>query len=337
MGYGNHMVAWHPTDAVFVSGTPLTLPTIDVWSMDGRRQHQLTAHDRGTYGLTWNPAGTILATSGSRHDVMLWSYPDWQLIGHITLPRTTWGILRLAWSADGHLLAAYARDLVMTLECTRTAPTAGSVHILNHTSAFGLRLPIGAWHPTHPLFVQFTSLSKTQSIMHRSDDPRQPPHAQQLTLPSTAEVCWIANGERLALRGEEHVVVIDGVGRLLEQYSVSSTWVWEQGLAWNPQSPIGVIVDGSQLVFLDAHGAPAKTIPAHTREVAALAWNHAGTVLASGSWDRTIKLWDSTGQLLHVLEGHMDAVFTLAWRPDDTQLASVSRAYDLLLWDSAAV
>jgi WD40 repeat protein len=39
-------------------------------------------------------------------------------------------------------------------------------------------------------------------------------------------------------------------------------------------------------------------------------------MLASGSYDRTIRLWDvRTGECLKILDGHTSQVWSVAWRP----------------------
>ena len=69
-------------------------------------------------------------------------------------------------------------------------------------------------------------------------------------------------------------------------------------------------------------------------EVWALAFNSDGTLLASGSWDCTILLWDFQKQkLLRPLEGHNDFIWSVAFSPDGTMLASGSRDGTVLLWD----
>ncbi|MGL4377857.1 MAG: CHAT domain-containing protein [Microcoleaceae cyanobacterium] len=50
-----------------------------------------------------------------------------------------------------------------------------------------------------------------------------------------------------------------------------------------------------------------------------------GNIMASGSLDKTIKLWNlQTGELLHTLTGHSTAIISLAFSPDGNTLASAS-------------
>ena len=59
-----------------------------------------------------------------------------------------------------------------------------------------------------------------------------------------------------------------------------------------------------------------------------------GTKVASGSGDKTVKLWDVTsGECLQTLEGHSDDVNSVSFSPDGTKVASGSDDKTVKLWD----
>jgi len=66
-----------------------------------------------------------------------------------------------------------------------------------------------------------------------------------------------------------------------------------------------------------------KDIKAHKSYVNSVSFSPDGKLLASGSYDNTIKLWEvATGKLLKTLEGHKDDVYSVSFSPDGKLLAS---------------
>ena len=76
------------------------------------------------------------------------------------------------------------------------------------------------------------------------------------------------------------------------------------------------------------------TLAGHAAEVNGIAYHPDGTQLATGSWDGTIKLWDSaSAQEIGTLSGHDDLIFSVDYSPDGTRLASASGDGSAKVWD----
>ena len=77
------------------------------------------------------------------------------------------------------------------------------------------------------------------------------------------------------------------------------------------------------------------TLEGHTDVVWSVAFSPDGSMLASGSFDQTIRLWNvDTGQILHTLTGHTSDVTSVAFSLNGDTLASASWDSTIRLWDS---
>jgi serine/threonine protein kinase/WD40 repeat protein len=92
-----------------------------------------------------------------------------------------------------------------------------------------------------------------------------------------------------------------------------------------------------ELLELDpASGAVGARRAAHAQQVTALAFDPAGGVLASTSWDESARLWTAAAlEPLHVLRGHTMAVTSAAFAPDGMRLVTCSLDQSVRVWEVA--
>jgi WD40 repeat protein len=74
----------------------------------------------------------------------------------------------------------------------------------------------------------------------------------------------------------------------------------------------------------------------HTADVSSVAFNHDGTILASASFDRTVRLWNTRTkkQIGQPLTGQRNGLFIVAFSPDGKVVASGGDDKTMQLWST---
>src|ERR1700674_1158601 len=93
--------------------------------------------------------------------------------------------------------------------------------------------------------------------------------------------------------------------------------------------------DAHIAIWSQGQPQPDKVLDGHGGPIAALAESGNGTMLASASWDHTVRLWPLVGGAPRVLEVHTQAVNSVAFTPDGRNVVSAGYDAALRFWPLA--
>ncbi len=122
------------------------------------------------------------------------------------------------------------------------------------------------------------------------------------------------------------------------------------GVAFSPDGQTLASVSGSSLtvpqtaskpgelfLWTTSTGELVRKLTGHTGPLTGVSFHPKGNLIATSSWDRTIRLWDArTGDLRQSLAGHRDWVHHVAFSAEGERIATGGADGAIKIWDTAS-
>jgi DNA-binding helix-hairpin-helix protein with protein kinase domain len=200
--------------------------------------------------------------------------------------------------------------------------TYGQCYWCDRSAKLGVDIFPGVVKAKPSVSVQPTQsqASQTNQLVNSPRQVSQPPvstpQSQPVTIPAPQTTIPVKNTK---LRKLLIAAILGLIGTQIYGYA-------RYGLF--PTNPISIIANLPSSISLE------KTLTGHSSSVWSVAYSPDGQTLASGSFDKTIKLWNiKTGKLLQTLKSHSSWVSSVAYSPDGQTVASGSRDSTIKLWN----
>ncbi|KAJ2825011.1 ribosome assembly [Coemansia erecta] len=329
-----------------------------------RCSSSLTGHTEAVLSASFSPDGSQLASGSGDTTVRIWDLstetPRVTCTGH-----RNW-VLCIAWAADGRVLASGGMDTTVRLWDPESGKELGVL------SGHRKWITALAWEPQHlnPGCNRLASASKDGTVRVWDTTLRRCLFSLAGHTATVTCVRWGGDGHIYTASQDKTIKIWNTDGTLHKTLSGHAHWV--NTLAFSTDFALrtgafdhtgkqpasredaqrralerykeaasrGVrLVSGSDdftMYLWDpvASNKPIARMVGHQKLVNHVSFSPDGRLIASASFDNSVKLWDgSTGKFITSLRGHVAAVYQVCWSADSRMLLSASKDSTLKIWD----
>jgi WD40 repeat protein len=282
------VTAWSPEGQLIATGDEAG--TVRLWDPQCRLIQVLLGHGGKVTVLAWSAAGRYLASASDDRVLKLWNVATGAQVQSHVLDLDPG---RLAWSGDGRKVAALGRGessgwSVTSLLTQKTTGRSGN--------AVGM-----AWS-SDGLTLQTLSTEGTIQGWDIETLGTESQQSMQQVPNSLTNAAWSPDGRWLA-------ACCDGDSRLD---------VWDAATGKHRQTWIRGYPMAREIAWSPVSGKEEKVLEGHSGAVAGIAWSADGNMLATGSDDGTVRVWDlATGKTTQMFsQVRIISHRGLSWRPD---------------------
>jgi len=304
----------------------------------------LKGHDKEVFICAWNPVQDLLASGSGDSTARIWNLanPQREIVLRHCVNRggqeypSNKDVTSLDWNSSGSLLATgsydgYARIWSTTGELKNTlGQHKGPIFALKWNKSGNYILSAG--------------VDRTTIIW----DSQTGKHKQQFAFHSAPalDVDWQSDESFASCSTDKCIHVCRlGESRPIKSFQGHTNEV--NAIKWDPQGKFlaSCSDDMTLKVWSMNRDSCVHDLQAHSKEIYTIKWSSTGPgtnnpnanlVLASASFDSTVRLWDvERGDCLHTLTRHKEPVYSVAFSPDGKYIASGSFDKCVHIWNTA--